>query len=116
MSVGGALASPTAGLALLALTGALVLTRILVVAVCHRGDRGTRILLSGMMPRAMAAAVLASIPAAMGVPGSEGLLAATLLVIIGSDIATTIGLFAYERGRGARQASPAAAAPVLRVP
>lgn len=99
MSVAGALASWGAFLVMLALTGAMVATRIGVVTLTHRGDMGTRLLLMGMMPRAMAAAVLASIPAAMGVPGSEGLLAATLLVIVGCDVATTLGLYVYEKRR-----------------
>lgn len=106
MSLGAALATWQAVVAGVALTGALVTVRILVVSLTHRGDRDTRILITGMMPRAMAAAVLASLPVAMGVPGSEALLPATLLVIVGSDIATTFGLFVYERRRGAVVVAP----------
>lgn len=100
MSVGPELLTWPSLLAMLALTGTLAATRFLVVGATHRGDRKTALLLRGMMPRAMAAAVLASIPAALGVPGTEGFLAAALLVVIGSDVATTIGLFLYERRNG----------------
>lgn len=114
MSVGMGILSPASGLAMLALCGTMVAARLLAVAISHRirapEDRQTRILLAGMMPRAMATAVTASIPMAMGVPGSEGFLATTLLVIVGCDIATTVALFAYEKKRRATLTGGPAAA------
>lgn len=102
MSIGRELLTWSTLLAALVLTGALVATRFLVVGLTHSGDARTGTLLRGMMPRAMAAAVLASIPAAAGVPGTEGFLALALLVIVGSDVATTVGLYVYERNSSAR--------------
>jgi len=69
-----------------------------------------------MMPRAMAAAVTASIPVAMGVPGSEGFVALTLLVIVGADIATTAALFLYERGHRPAAVDPVGATTALLTP
>lgn len=106
--------SPQSGLAILALTGALLAARLVAVNLTHRPrddeSRRAHLLMTAMMPRAMAAAVLASIPAALGVPGTENLVAHALLVIVGADIATTIGLWLYGRRHAAAiaQAAPAA--------
>ncbi|HUR69827.1 MAG TPA: cation:proton antiporter [Candidatus Thermoplasmatota archaeon] len=99
MSVGGALVSWAGALTALLLAAALLAARMLVVTATHHGDGQTRLLLTGMYPRGMATAVLASIPAAMGVPGSETFLASALVLIVGCDVATTIGIFLYERRR-----------------
>lgn len=108
MSVGVGILSAASALAILVLTATLVAARLVAVGIAHRvrtpEDRATRLLLAGMMPRAMAAAVTASIPMAMGVPGAEGFLAATLLVIVGGDIATTLALYVYERGNRVEKA------------
>lgn len=100
------------------LTGAMVLARVVSVALVHRvrtrEDADNRLLIVGLMPRAMAAAVLATIPAAMGVPGTEGFLGYTFLVIVGADLFTTACLFTYEKRREAADAGAAgerAAAP-----
>lgn len=109
MSVGRELLTWPYALAAVALAGALLATRVLVVLATHRGEPRTGILLACMMPRAMAAAVLASIPAAMGVAGSEGFVTLALLVIVGADIATTVGVYLYERGRPKASAETATA-------
>lgn len=63
----------------------------------------TRVLLVAMMPRGLATAVIAGIPAAMGVPGSEMFVTLVFVVIVAADIAATIGIHAYERRvRGTR--------------
>lgn len=112
MSVDRGLLSAPTGRAILALTAALVAARLVSVLATHRvrsaDDARTRVLLAGMMPRAMAAAVLATIPAAMGVPGAQALVPATLMVIVGADVATTCALYAYERKRA--RAAPEIAA------
>ena len=110
MALGRGLLTPTSAWAMLALVGAIVAARVLVVALLHSGDRDTRMLLTGMMPRGMATMVLAATPAAMGVPGTEALIPLALLVVIGADIATSIGLFGCER-RAAHASARAEAAP-----
>lgn len=88
----------------LAVAAGLLLARLAAVALVHRGAgpdaRVTRILLVGMMPRGLATAVIAGIPAAMGVPGSEAFLTYTFLVIVVADVATSAGLLTYQRARG----------------
>lgn len=92
-----------------ALAVALFAARALAVAIAARRDPAGRGLLLAVMPRGMATLVLAAIPAAMGVPGTEAFVNAALLSVIGADVATAIGLWAVERRRaGAR--TPAAGA------
>lgn len=90
-------------LAGLAIAGLMLGARILGVLLSDRRraphERGDRMLLVAMMPRGLAAAVLATVPAAMGVPGSEVLVTYAFLAIVGADIVTTIGLALHERLR-----------------
>lgn len=112
LSVSRSIFTPTTAWMMLALTGALFAARILVVGALYRGPRAERILVTGMMPRAMAVMVLAATPFAMGVPGSEALIPLALLVVVGSDIATTVGLYVYERRRPRAQDADAAPLPM----
>lgn len=77
-----------AGVALLA---ALVVARLAGVWLTARRSP-SRGLLVAMMPRGLATAVIAAMPAAMGVPGTEAFGAYVFLVIVGADLATTVGL------------------------
>lgn len=89
----------------LALTAAVVAARIVAIAIAP-APRGERLLMVAMMPRGLAAAILAGVPHAMGVPGTESFVTYAFLVIVGADIATTIGLAVHarrERGRPAPQ-------------
>lgn len=92
----------------LLLAVAFVAARAAAVMLVHRPQdaegRATRLLLVAMMPRGLATAVIASIPMAMGVPGSEAFLTYTFLVIVVADLATSVGLVAYQRMRPARPA------------
>lgn len=99
MSIDRALFAPATAWTIAALVGALLAARVLVVGALYRGPREERTLMTGMMPRAMAVMVLAATPAAMGVAGAEVLVPLALLVVVGSDVATTIGLYLYERRR-----------------
>lgn len=74
-----------------ALTAALVLARVAAVLL-SRAPRAERMLLVAMMPRGLATAVLAGIPLAMGVPGTESFAAYAFVVIVGCDLATSVGL------------------------
>jgi cell volume regulation protein A len=91
----------------LAFVAALLLARLLAVGALRRDGDGpeagaTRILLVAMMPRGLATAVIAGIPAAMGVPGSGMFLTYTFLIIVMADVATSLGLLVYQRARGER--------------
>lgn len=94
----------------LALAAAFLLARLAAVLLVHRAhdaeSRSTRLLLVAMMPRGLAAAVIASIPAGMGVPGSGAFLTYTFLVIVVADVVTSLGLVAYQRARPVPPAAP----------
>lgn len=94
----------------LALVGARVAAVLLTVPGRTPAERDARGLVLGMMPRGLAAAVLATLPAAMGVPGTEAFVSYAFLVIVGADVATTAALFIHERRR-ASLSWPAVAAP-----
>lgn len=116
LSLGREVFTPPYLIAGAALTAAMVLARVLAVGATHRvrdaQDADNHLLIVGLMPRAMAAAVLAMVPAAMGVPGTEGFLASTFLVILGADVFTSACLFWYEKRRERREAiGPVEAAP-----
>ncbi|HWG91865.1 MAG TPA: cation:proton antiporter [Candidatus Thermoplasmatota archaeon] len=108
---------PSFVMAGLALVAAIAVARAVAVNVALTGSGmpgrdPTRILLAGMMPRGLATALIAAIPAAMGVPGTEAFLTYTFLIIVGTDLATSLSVLAYGRFRGQRQAPPAQADPV----
>lgn len=97
---------------------AFVAARAAAVLLVHRPvdaeGRATRLLLVAMMPRGLATAVIASIPMAMGVTGSETFLTYTFLVIVVADLATSAGLVLYQKARPRPplgEAPPAAASP-----
>lgn len=83
------------------LAGAMLAARAVGVFVTARGrtpqDRSTRMLLLGMMPRGLATVIVATIPATMGVPGTERFLEYTFLILVGCDIATSAMLWAWKR-------------------
>lgn len=107
--------TPRLLLAGLALAAAFLLARYLAVKLVHHDEgpegRSTRLLLVAMMPRGLATAVIAGIPIAMGVPGSGAFLTYTFLCIVVADLATSIGLLAYQRTRP--QPAAATAAPTV---
>lgn len=100
---------------LLGLCAAIMLIVILLRILCteftvrvYPDKRPERVLMTLMMPRGLASAVLATLPAASGVAGAESFAAITFAVIIISNVLLTIGLFfiapngaepAQERGK-----------------
>lgn len=79
---------------------AVLLARVVAVRLAMRGDMETREdrgLMGLMGPRGLAAAVLAGLPAAAGVPGSEDFVGYAFAVIVGTNIVSTAAVFAYER-------------------
>jgi cell volume regulation protein A len=99
LSVPRSILTPGFALAGLALLAALIAARAIGVAVAARRSP-SRGLLFAMMPRGLATAVIAALPAAMGVPGTESFSAYVFLVIIGSDLATSGALWwVSRRGR-----------------
>lgn len=83
------------------LAATMFAARLVAVTLAHPvrapEDRRMQVLLVGMMPRGLAAAVLATVPAAMGVPGTEAFVTFTFLAIVGADVVTTVALLVYER-------------------
>lgn len=99
-----------------AMVAAMVLARVVGVNLALAGSGmplrdPTRLLLVGMLPRGLATALIAGIPVAMGVPGTEGFLTYTFLLIVGADLATTLGVLAYERARARVAPLPLAPTP-----
>jgi cell volume regulation protein A len=88
---------------------AIVLARILAVWLALAGDkttRGDRGLITFMLPRGLAATVLAGMPAAAGIAGTENFLAYAFIIVAATNIVGTLAVFIHERkGRaGAGQA------------
>lgn len=96
------------------LLGAIVGARALAVRlVAHLHPReGLDVqLLSVMVPRGLAAAVLATVPLSFGVPGSERLVQVVSILIVLTNLAMTVGLVALRRREApltllAREARP----------
>lgn len=86
----------------------LLAVRLALVGRVAPKDDATPALLAAMMPRGLATALIAAIPVAMGVPGTEAFLTYTFLVILGCDVLTSVGVVAYARARS-RAAKPAPA-------
>lgn len=82
------------------LCGIMLLIIILLRIICteitvrvYPDKRQDRFLIMLMMPRGLASAVLATLPAAAGVAGTESFVAVTFGVIIVTNIMLTVGLF-----------------------
>lgn len=98
LTVPRAILSPSYALAAAALLASLVAARFLGVWLTARRSPSRALLLS-MMPRGLATAVIAALPFAMGVPGTEAFSAYVFLVIVGADLATTVGLVLVKPAR-----------------
>lgn len=80
--------------------GIMILIVILLRIICteimvrvYPDKKGERFLITLMMPRGLASAVLATLPAAAGVKGTESFVTVTFGVIIVTNILLTIGMF-----------------------
>ncbi|MFH0923027.1 MAG: cation:proton antiporter, partial [Candidatus Micrarchaeota archaeon] len=83
---------------------ALAIARWLAVKVLTFFDKsfaGSELLITMMMPRGLVAAVLAFLPAAVGIE-IPGFVEIVFLVILGTNAVTTIGAFVYERSHKPR--------------
>lgn len=100
-------ASPYLLVALVVLCS-IALSRFTAVRVLmKKAGEGERFLLNAMMPRGLAAAVLITLPASSGVK-IDGFSEALLLLLLFSNVVTTIGVFWYERNYGASFPKPPA--------
>lgn len=99
-----------------AFVAAMLVARIAAVMVTTPArspqERSARALLIGMMPRGLAAVIVASIPASMGIAGSENFLTYTFLILVGCDVATSLMLWKYQRRASASAAASAGPGPV----
>lgn len=82
------------------LVGAILLARALAVGASLARDAGTkrdRGLITFLLPRGLAATVLAGMPAAAGIAGTESFLAYAFVVVFVTNVVGTIALWASER-------------------
>ncbi len=91
----------------LTICGVMVLIIILLRMICteitvrvYPEKKSERFLIMLMMPRGLASAVLATLPAAAGVAGTDNFVGITFGVIIISNILLTIGMFFIGSGDG----------------
>jgi NhaP-type Na+/H+ or K+/H+ antiporter len=92
------------------LTGALLVTRFLSIRFTVRRDLTVRkesLLMGVMVPKGTAAAVLAAIPAQMGIAGGEALQNLIYSVVLASLLVTGLLVFAIDRFVGPRRAAGA---------
>lgn len=86
------------------LLAVMVVARYVAVAVTQRQVRlrGDSLVLLVMMPRGLAAAVLAAVPASMPyeIPGTERFVALAFLLLVLTNIMSTFGALALERRGG----------------
>jgi len=78
---------------------AALAARVLAVSLATRGDGETskdRGLITLLFPRGLAAAVLAGLPAAAGVPGTESFVALAFIVIVATNLVGTGAVVGYE--------------------
>ncbi len=59
-----------------------------------------------MMPRGLAAAVLAAVPASLGIPGTESFVALSFLLLVTTNLATTVGTLALSGSGGGGRPTP----------
>ncbi|MGB0652677.1 MAG: cation:proton antiporter [Thermoplasmatota archaeon] len=77
----------------------LVAARYVAVALASRSPRlkGDAGIMLAMMPRGLAAAVLAAAPMEAGIEGTESFVALAFLLLVLTNLATTVGAFTMER-------------------
>ncbi len=83
------------------LLGIMVITRYVAVAVTRRELRlsGDSLIIWVMMPRGLAAAVLAAVPAGAPyfIPGTERFVSLAFLILVLTNVMSSVGAFAIER-------------------
>ncbi len=95
------------------LCGVMVLIIILLRIICteitirvYPDKKQDSFLIKLMMPRGLASAVLATLPVAAGVAGTEDLVTITFGVIIATNVLLTIGMFFVGAGNGNTKEEP----------
>ena len=82
------------------IVAAIVLARILATALALARDAGTkrdRPLITFLLPRGLAATVLAGMPAAAGIAGTQDFLAYAFVVVAATNVVGTVAVWAHER-------------------
>ena len=82
------------------IVAAIVAARILAARLALAGDgstRGDRGLITFLLPRGLAATVLAGLPAAAGVAGTQNFLAYAFIAVAATNVVSTVAVWAYER-------------------
>jgi cell volume regulation protein A len=90
--------------------GAIVASRVITVMLTASGSptlRANRGLMIAMLPRGLTAAVLVSLPAAQGIPGTERFPAYALVIVVLTNAVLTLGVYLFFRAaaRGEDDAS-----------
>lgn len=105
--------TPVGALIGIAFVSAMMAARLFAVLLTAPGatpeQRASRGLLLAMMPRGLATVIVASIPAAMGVPGTAHFIEYTFIILIACDLATSIMVVAYQRTQRLSPGAPARA-------
>ena len=86
---------------------AIVLARIVAARLSLIGEAATkrdRSIITFLLPRGLAATVLAGMPFAAGIPGTENFLAYAFVTVAATNLVSTFAVWAYER-KGAHGAA-----------
>jgi hypothetical protein len=79
----------------------IILLRMICTEITVRvypDKKPERLMIMLMMPRGLASAVLATLPAAAGITGTKSFVAITFAVIIATNILLTAGMFFFGSG------------------
>lgn len=90
------------------LVAAIVAARLLATWLSMLGDtqsRGDRGLIAFLLPRGLAATVLAGMPLAAGIPGTEAFLSYAFVVVAVTNVIGTLAVWRHERKAPAREAA-----------
>lgn len=93
------------------IVGVLLAARIVAVSIATYRDKETkrdRMLMTMLMPRGLAAVVLAGLPMQSGIAGTESFLAYAFIVLAFTNLVTTGAIVYYERAKKAPARSGAA--------
>lgn len=101
--VASKVSSPSYATGALALVAAMLLIRFLTLGLFRAAgpsqEPAATVLFVTLVPRGLSTAIVASVPVAMGVPGSEAFLPYVFFVIVAANLVAMGGLWVYERTR-----------------
>lgn len=87
--------------------GAIIAARLVAVLIATFRDKDTkpdRGLITMLMPRGLAAVVLAGLPMQAGIPGTESFLAYAFIVLAATNLVTTMAVVFYETAKKGKKA------------